>query len=623
MEPDGSGSVNGRRVRLSGEQDPYTELSRHAVVYARTLGRPVRVRASSMQGVWHLIAHPDGDLSTLRRPHSSAARWVADPTVLKPASVPASSPATIPSGAVVAVRADEAGNSEADPGSAHPVEPPRNTAAVTVPDPVDSSPDRAGKQWAFPPSTVPIPEEHRLRGGGWAITAPGASSQQESPWGAGLQETALQAYPGKARTGTNRRPVPIGAVAGSTVGIILLLLAALATVPRNSSPPPAPHESASSAVTSTPSSRTASMSRPVSRTVAAPVASPAALAAAAPGHSTQPLWAYGVDGAALIDLGPDGLIATRTPDGHVVGLDAATGRPQWWTTDTYVTGWAGPHLTHIDGHLVVALASRDQLLFWPVPTVTGPIAAEPTSVALPLGATLSWGGPSPLVVLGTSSAAVVHDGALQLVPLPAGARPLVADGTDVLAARGTTWMRAGVGATPKPHTIATPTGAIGAPVRVEAVAATYLLAVWAKSRAGVQTVALIDAVSGKTLVSTRLPATVDISRVPITRQVGGSLLGIGSFVVDTDVERLRPLMAQYKVISLTRGHIYAKDTAMNRTVDIRIVNGEYQVIPLPPGADVPFGAVSAGAQGATARPLAMITTSTPTGWFLQALPATS
>jgi hypothetical protein len=65
LDDQGRGTVNGRQVPIEAPEDPQASLLAEAVRQAVELSRPVRVRAADPDGVWHLIAHPDGTVSEL------------------------------------------------------------------------------------------------------------------------------------------------------------------------------------------------------------------------------------------------------------------------------------------------------------------------------------------------------------------------------------------------------------------------------------------------------------------------------------------------------------------------------------------------------------------------------
>jgi hypothetical protein len=649
-----TGTIRGRRVQVPSGRDLQQHLLSQACTLAKSYGRSLRVRLISPTATTELVAEPGGRttvVTTTPHSHEDAPEPEATPGPTAPAVPPPalSSPtaSTVPAPATL-------------PPVVSPVYPPpavpplavSNPAAAITPPPVASTvlvpagmppvvspvyPPPAAKPPVPPPtSSAPAALPVGLLDPRSPVAGPSSVLEAPSPWyvmgggGDGQSPATLDPLAGPyigepARLVLRpRTPLERLRATGSMLrrnplpGLVLTAVGAAAVVGALAIPQSQDQPTAAAAQPST-----ASASRTAGQPRSAPVAaSPVTLAAEVPGWRTQPSWAHRVYDGALVDVGQDALVVTRSPAGQVVGIDAGSGKVRWWIPRAYTSGWVGPRLTRIDGELTVALTNRDQLIYWPVPDGNpGRVQDDPVTVTLPVGATLTWVGPSPLILLGPGSVAVVHEGALQLVALPSGARPLVADGTDVLATLGATWVRAQAGASPASHTIATPSGATGRPVRVEAVSASYLLAVWAKPAAGVQTVALVDVATGKTLFSMPLPAGVDVSRGPLTRQVGGSLLGVGTLVVDTDAKRLKAVLSQYKIVSLAGGHVWATDTTTGRTVDIRTRDQQFQVNQLPDGAAAPF-ATTVSARGTATSALALVMTPTAAGPLLQALPAT-
>lgn len=592
---DGTASVNGRKVKLPGLAEPNAELMEQAVGYAETLGRPVRVRATSPAGTWQMVAHPDGEVTTTRRPDPAAGSWLEDPHALQSPRRRATpfQPA--------ALRA-------ADP----PPPPPDPPLAQAPPASGPSASAEASSEVATV-DTGQAPDPPAPPGEGWAIgaeTAVEVIPEQEAapPAGAGLQQSAFAPSVRVAPTGRGRRPargISLGAAAAWAVGIVALVVAAAMTAPRDDSTPAPP--AAANTVTS---SDAAPQPQPAAR--------PQPLDAAAPGFSTRPLWSQQVSADTENAVDEDGAILTRSPDGTLVRLQAGTGATTWSTLARWDTEWAGPRLATIDGHRAAVLVSRASLVYWTLPPAdqaVGPVG-PPTVVRLPAQATVSWVGSSPLVTTAKGFAGVVHGNALDAMALPAGVWALATDGTDVIATQGPRWLRITPSGTPTAHPYPTPPGITGDPARVVAVGDDYLLAVWSP-RGGAETVALISVATGKTLTQGNLPAGVHIAHASVVRQVNGTTTAVGPVVVDTDLKKINVLQVQYKVRALTSGHVYA--STATSTSDIALsTTGKFTVEDFTDAqAPIPFAVTSV--QG---RRVALILIPDGTGWSLQALPAT-
>jgi hypothetical protein len=556
--------VRGRPVEVTDSGDVAGDALREAARVARCLARPVRVRMIAGGVTTDLIADPHGQVSPL------------------PDQVPPRTPDPIATGA-------DPGQFTAAPLDAPTIPPPPSparwyrAAATTAPpagapeprrDPAPG-PDRWGRQPRIPSPT----------------TGSGAA-----PW---------------ARV--DRLPVPVIPLVVAAIALVAVILIS----PRWTTS----HTTANAAQATTPHP---AASPPPTFTVPPMQPSPlaaATLPAAPPGYSRQPTWAHPIADGSLTAVNQTGTVITRSPDGHLIRIDAATGATTWSTAQTYGTRWAGPWLTTIDGHAAAALTTSTALAYWPLPEATGSTAqtvGAPTTVPLPAGATVTWTGPSPLITRGPGTAAVVDRAALHWVTVPDDARALAADGQDVIASAGSTWLRSQAGATTATvHQLPTPAGTSGPPVRVEAVSASYLLAAWPEPAVGAQTVTLIDVTSGQSLFQGALPAGIDITHGRLARQVTAGLSAIGALVVDPYGKRIDALDPTYRVNALTPGHVYA--TKAGHPSDIRLSSdGTFTVTPFPTGADhlIPFATTTTG--GATT---ALVLTSSTTGRLLLALPA--
>ena len=244
-------------------------------------------------------------------------------------------------------------------------------------------------------------------------------------------------------------------------------------------------------------------------------------------------------------------------------------------------------------------------------------ATAPTEVALPVGSTVTWAGPSPLVTFGDGSVGVVRGTAVERVNLPSGARPLAADGTDVLAVTGRNWVRQAAGAAPvAPAELPVPDGASGrAPIRIENVGGDFLGAVWASTNAPI--VSVHDAHTGKKLAQATLTEKVDLTIAPTVRENGTDRTTVGSILFDPAHRNLSILKSPFTPVLLTPGHVYASDGS-GAVADLRITGKELTTERFA-GRNpvVPNGVVSAGG-----RSLAFVVVPNGTGWLLAALPST-
>jgi hypothetical protein len=624
---DGTATVNGRRVKLPGQEEPHTELIQHAVVYADTLGRPVRVQATSQAGTWHLIAHPDGDITTVRRPDPSAAAWIDDPQAVAslrrtPAPIaqaddsrtaPGQAP-TAPTSAggegsgAQGIEDTEHQETAEQAASARPdalVRSAGATGAAPVPPP---RPDHGLVAAGEAPAPVPA--------GGWAISAPSPETAHAAQTrGAGLQASALAPVVYPQPLAPPRRPgrqVSPLTVAAWGLGIVVLLIAAAVTVPHRGGPASAP----SAAVQSdhaTSSSIPAGTDTSSSASSPTPSLSVGPLTAAPPGYSTTPQWGAAVAAWTATAVSQDGTIVTRAPSGQVVELDPATGTVVWSTREVFPTSWTGPWLTRIDGQQAAALTSATQLAYWALPTDAhaGAVAPAPRTVALPAGAQVSWSGGSPLIRTTGGGSLIVQAGQLRPAGLPAGFRALAADGATVTAAGGTSWVRISSASTaPAVHAIPSPPGVTATLVRTEVAGIDYLLAVWA-TKTG-QYVVLIDTRTGGVLSQGALPARVDLTHAPLARL--GETIAVGPLVINRWINRVQLINPAYTVTGMAPGHLYAKTGT--DLVDVQLQDGKANTVRLPAGAPVPFAGYSRNGRSA-------VTVAEPVRdtWVVLSLPA--
>jgi outer membrane protein assembly factor BamB len=332
-----------------------------------------------------------------------------------------------------------------------------------------------------------------------------------------------------------------------------------------------------------------------------------------PGFAIKPLWALPVAGSNAVTVSADGLIVTRTTDRQVALVDPATGAVRWHAP--VPDDAAGPYLSRVGDKRVVAVLTPSALLYWPLGDGGTPGSAAPVAITLPAGSAVTWAGPSPLVTLGDGTAAVVRGTAVQRVSLPTGARPLAADGTDVLAVAGRNWIRQAAGQAPgTPQQLALPQGATGqTPVRVENVGGSFLGAMWAGPDGPI--VAVYDAHTGSKLVQATFPKDMDFSTAPTVREIGSERTTVGTALFDPARRNLSILESVFTPIALTPGHVFAGETS-GSIADLQITGKAVKAVTFTGrNPTIPAGIVSAGS-----RSLAIVVVPNGSGWLLAALP---
>jgi hypothetical protein len=601
LRRDGSGTVNGRKIAINPGADARGTLMTEACRFAVTLGRPVRVRALDPDGVWHLAAHPDGTVSVLDPPSTSrsAGRSASNGSAGNGSSrsssppsppEPASPPKPAPSGPA------------SEPSTSEPEQAPGEDSATWAAAAVTR------RSWYQPPEPVGT---DRQRAG-----LVGATGNRQRPMSQALviSSTARTAK----RKGRYARSIPL--LGALIVGGLLLAVLVGVTFPRGGSgrartsdQPATPTASAAAGMSAASPTPSASPLDPLPGSIAAP-----------PGYQTTPVWAVPIAAWTKSVTTDDGTVLTRSPTGQLLLIDPRVGDVLWSSAGATVKEQTGPWLSSVDGAPVAAVVGPDRITYWTLPTggtrqAGGPRTSEAVNVALPAGAVVSWAGPSPLVTLPGGGAAVFRSGALVPVTLPAGARGLAADGTDVLAVAGGTWLRQSPTAAPatgKP--IPPPTGAKPGPLRVEAVGATFLLAVWDKAAGEGQQVSLLDTRTGTTVIQSALPAGLDLRKAVVIRELGGVQTALGPVVVDTYAARLQLLQADITVLSLTRGHAWV--TVSGKATDIHLsATADFTTVPFGSGQPaMPIGISRAGPNG---KPVATVVVSKNGGWVLAGLPS--
>jgi hypothetical protein len=329
-----------------------------------------------------------------------------------------------------------------------------------------------------------------------------------------------------------------------------------------------------------------------------------------PGFDPAPVWSAPVAAWTRSVAADGGTVLSRDPDGHVVLLDPATGVQRWHSAEVTGAKQDGPWLTSVDGSPRAALVGQGVLSYWTLPsaaapapggagTGTGTGAGAGVGIRLPVGATVTWVGPSPLVTVPGGGAGVVRGGGYLAVPLPTGGRALAAEGTTVLAVTGATFVRQPAGRPPvQPRALPRPKGAGARPLRVEAVGTAFLVTVWPRTTGRGQIVGLVDVRSGSLVVQTALAASLDLTHVGVIREAAGTQTLVGSVLVDTYTSNLNLLDPRYTVRTVTRGHAWAM--FQGRATDIHLNRaGDFTTVPFPAGeAALPIGTVAAGDRGA-------------------------
>ena len=740
LDEQGRGTVDGRPVPIDDPEDPQASLLAEAVRQAEKLSRPVRVRALDPDGVWHLVAHPDGtvteqddvpageelpdgpgaaygdpddtgpwhlrvhpngeiipladdDLLDLENPPdapplvprpapspsrsaaaaaAAAAFWTAAPPEQPDALVPEPDDlvpepddlvpepdALVPEpepepefvdepepefevvdepAALEELEAFEPGEAPSDevwidPAEIEPdpvAEPlledrlddedqEEEEAEPVVPDAWLSAPTLLGPPMSVAPTPSPATAPATSPAAGQGRTLPPDVRARADAILGDLRSADLS---GPAPTRPASRWVRPAAMVGA--GVLMAGVIGFTLVGGDDTPSPTVATASDAASASAPASAGVRTSRSAAAAEAPPTAPvpsvlaspPASLSVAPPpGFARAPRWAMPISPAAMSLVSADGRVLTLTGDNQVALLDPATGRVRWHVPAP--SGATGPHLVRIDGRDVAAVMTADRLTYWPLPaarsTGTTP-AAAPTSVDLPAGTAVSWSGPSPLLVLGDGTAAVVRDGAVQRVTLPTGMKPLAADAADVLAYGARSWIRQGAGqgpGTPQPFT--PPEGATGtAPIRVENVGGSFLATMWQGAAGPV--VAAVDAHSGAVVVHTVFPKDVDFTRAPTVREVGSERTVVGTALFEPAQANLSILASTFTPVALTPGHVFADDVS-GVVADLQINGKQLKVVPFKgKNPIVPVGIV------AGTSPIAVVAAPFGTGWLLCGLP---
>ncbi|WP_298461196.1 hypothetical protein [uncultured Cellulomonas sp.] len=279
---------------------------------------------------------------------------------------------------------------------------------------------------------------------------------------------------------------------------------------------------------------------------------------APPGYAQRATWAVPVSERVRPVATASGDVLAVRDDGDLVLFDDLTGRVLWTGQDAPRSGEL--HLLDDTGIELAAATAGRTLLLWPLPepaaTTPAPSlrATAPVVVTLPSGARASFEGSAPLVTLQDQTAAIITQGALDLVDVPVGASAVAADSDSVLAVSiaGTLYDLV-PGAEPVERTLARPPGPDPRPVRSIGAGADHVIVVWA---AGDQQWVVLHDVSTGAIASYAATDT-DLTRAKSVRQQGAGRLTVGHVLVTFDgATDAVALPAELQPEVVTTGHVY-------------------------------------------------------------------
>lgn len=347
---------------------------------------------------------------------------------------------------------------------------------------------------------------------------------------------------------------------------------------------------------------------------------------APPGYSQRATWAVPIsERVTPVATGSGDLLAVDT-DGDLVLLDDQTGRVVWSGQDGPASGEL--HLLNAEGGELVATATARAVTLWPLaqaatgsgpaPTA-GPRAAAPLVVPLPSGASASFDGSAPLVTLADQTAAIITQGALDLVDVPVGASAVSADSDSVVAVSitGTLYDLVPGADEAVARELARPPGADPRPVRSLGAGADHVIVVW--STGDRQWVVLHDVATGA--IAAYGATSADLTRAKVVRQQGAGRLTIGPVLVTygNQDDLVLPLPADLQPEVLTAGHVYGdleRESVDARTTAEGVAVREIPVDQLTtPGSPTPFPI-------ATSPTHAYVTASKVEQYLLHAVPST-
>ncbi|MBB4892088.1 outer membrane protein assembly factor BamB [Streptomyces olivoverticillatus] len=300
---------------------------------------------------------------------------------------------------------------------------------------------------------------------------------------------------------------------------------------------------------------------------------PANLPRPAPdGWTTRAAWALKVSSQITPAVDEDGTIAAVTDHGQLEILDPS-GVPKW-TAGVPNDASGSLVFTHIDGQRVIAVTAGQTLHYW---RVEGQDHSH-TSVGIPISGTVTFLGPSPLISLQDSTAAVIADGKVQNVDLPVRATALAADKQTVLAADPSGhWWRLAPGRQPdKGLEMKAPADKTQLNT-VLGVDGNRLVGVWKKD--DTTWVSAYDATTGNPL------ATIKGGKDPgsLNVRAAGPLIAVGPLLLDTQNNTGREVTGATPK-SAAAGRIYALDQqqrwhALTTGADV-VMSGQDVAIPL-------------------------------------------
>jgi len=463
-----------------------------------------------------------------------------------------------------------------------------------------------------------------LLGGG--PTASSVPRRPTPPTGAPPRPDALAVRtrpPGPA--GADGRRIRPLLVAGGMAAVVVAGVATFLSAGGGDHPGPSASVGRSGASSAPPASavQSAGAAPAPSRSVSEPsrVTPPSTLPVSPPpGFRNAPRWAMPISNLETPVLSADGRLLTLTSDDQIALLDPATGAVRWHAPVPPKAG--GPHLARIDGGDVAVVQTVDRLIYWPLPAATlhptgvVDIPAGSVSVPLPTGTQISWDGPSPLLILGNGTPAVVRNGEVQQVNLPSGMKAKAADSADVLAYSGRNWIRQGAGQAPgTPSAWVPPKGATGAaPLRVENVGGSFFATMWAGPDGPVMGV--YDAHGGGIVGQLTFPKEVDFTQAPTVREIGSERTTVGSALLEPARHHLSILPSSFTPVSLTPGHIFVND-ASGAVRDLQSKGADFTVVTFSgKNPIVPVGIATTGTTS-----VAVVVVPSGGGWLLCGLPA--
>ena len=443
----------------------------------------------------------------------------------------------------------------------------------------------------------------RLRGEAGAIHADVRTTGSEQSWpvivtGTGEVFDATPTGSGGV-TARNGRLLLAG---GGVLVAVLALATAVVVVLSSSAPVTPPSVAAGPAPTGTP--------------VPYPLLPP-------PGFAGTAAWSAPIDPGTTPVITITGQIVTVSPPGSsdrtLDVRDPATGITAWSAVlpRGAGTGSQGLRLSQVDGHESVVATTSTDLTWW---RTDGD--HTPRTVALPVGAVVSFAGSTPLVTWAAQHAGILTGGALTALAVPAGAVAVGATAGTVVAVNsvGQLWRLTAATAAFPPAPVATATPVPGASA-LESVAAytaptppgatpEQLVLTWFTTDPTKRVVSLLDATTG-----TPVGAPVTVARSDLTAgwqaSVHNTLGTLGRVLLDTTGPVLRTLPAGWATTALS-------DTQVHGSVSGTPLVVTAAGVATPTGSGViPVGVIPVG----VATGLAVVTATAGNVTTLYGLPA--